>query len=271
MKRIKCCLLGFFAMSLMGLVFIACESNNDTSGTSNIVVRMADAPGNYDAVFVEVIDVMIKNTDDADDSKGWESIGNVTPGVYDLLKLTGGVNVLLADNTVPSGYLGQIRLLLGDNNTVVKNDVTYDLKTPSAQQSGLKLKINQTLVAGATYEFMLDFDVKSSVVVQAGNSGNYNLHPVIRVSTTATSGVIKGTISQVPIDAKALAASVKVGDVTISAFANDLGVFQLNGIPAGTYDVKITYELAAVEQTKTVSGVVVIDGKVTDIGTTPLP
>jgi hypothetical protein len=46
-------------------------------------------------------------------------------------------------------------LLLGDKNTVVVGDKTYDLKTPSAQQSGLKLKINQTLVAGATYEFML--------------------------------------------------------------------------------------------------------------------
>jgi hypothetical protein len=56
-------------------------------------------------------------------------------------------------------------LLLGDKNTVVVGDKTYDLKTPSAQQS--KLKINQTLVV-ATYEFMLM--KKNSVVVQAGNS-----------------------------------------------------------------------------------------------------
>jgi hypothetical protein len=37
----------------------------------------------------------------------------------------------------------------------------------------LKLKINQTLVAGAM--ILLDFDVARSVV-KAGNSGNYNLH-----------------------------------------------------------------------------------------------
>jgi hypothetical protein len=74
--------------------------------------------------------------------------------VYNLLDLTAGVNVLLADNLVPSGKLGQIRLLLGDKNTVVVG-IRPILKTPSAQQSGLKLKINQTLVAGATYEFML--------------------------------------------------------------------------------------------------------------------
>jgi hypothetical protein len=46
-------------------------------------------------------------------------------------------------------------------------------------------KVNQTLVAGVTYDFLLDFDVENSVVVQAGNSGNFNLHPVVRVSTKA--------------------------------------------------------------------------------------
>jgi hypothetical protein len=54
-------------------------------------------------------------------------------------------------------------LLLGDKEYCGCRDKTYDLKTPSAQQSGLKLKINQTLVAGATYEFMLDFDVKTQL------------------------------------------------------------------------------------------------------------
>ncbi|MFV8368897.1 DUF4382 domain-containing protein [Flavobacterium sp. LB2R40] len=271
MKSIKFYLAGFLAMASMGLFLTGCDSNNDVSGTSNIKVRMADAPGDYQSVFVDVKDVLIKNSDDTDDSKGWVSIGSITPGIYDLLKLTGGVNVLLADNTVPSGYLGQMRLLLGDRNTVVKNGMTYDLKTPSAQQSGLKLKIKQDLVAGATYEFMLDFDVKNSVVVQAGSSGNYNLHPVIRVSSTATSGVIKGTVSIVPAGATDLAASVKVGDITVSAFANEQGMFQLNGIPAGTYDVKLTYKVANVEYMKTVSAVVVINGKVTDMGATPLP
>jgi hypothetical protein len=56
------------------------------------------------------------NSDTGD--QGWVSIGDalqVGPDkVYNLLDLTAGVNVLLADNLVPSGKLGQIRLLLGD-------------------------------------------------------------------------------------------------------------------------------------------------------------
>jgi hypothetical protein len=89
-------------------------------------------------VNVEVLDVLIKDNSDTGD-QGWVSIGDalqVGPDkVYNLLDLTAGVNVLLADNLVPSGKLGQIRLLLGDKNTVVVGDKTYDLKTPSAQQS----------------------------------------------------------------------------------------------------------------------------------------
>ncbi|HJS00661.1 MAG TPA: DUF4382 domain-containing protein, partial [Flavobacterium sp.] len=193
MKKFK-----FYLLSLMvfiGLSLVGCDSNDgDSDQTSRMTVRMTDAPGDYDAVYVDVEDVMIKTSTDSGD-EGWESIGNITPGIYNLLDLTGGVNIILADNEVPSGHIGQIRLVLGDDNTVVKDGVTYPLKTPSAQQSGLKLKVNQTLEGGVTYDFLLDFDVEHSIVVQSGGSGNYNLHPVVRVSTMATSGAIKGTVT----------------------------------------------------------------------------
>jgi hypothetical protein len=272
MERIKFYLVGFFAMASMGLFLIGCESNNDTSGTSRISVRMVDAPGDYDEVNVEVLDVLIKNNSDTGD-QGWVSIGDVLQvgpdKIYNLLDLTGGVNVLLANNVVPSGKLGQIRLLLGDKNTVVKGDMTYDLKTPSAQQSGLKLKVNQILIAGVTYDFMLDFDVKSSVVVQAGNSGNYNLHPVIRVSTMATSGVIKGVIDPVLVGFQVLV-SVQVGDVTVSSYANEQGMFQLNGVPAGIYTVTLTPDVGSGKEIKSILDVVVANGIVTDMGSISL-
>jgi hypothetical protein len=139
------------------------------------------------------------------------------------------------------------------------------LNTPSAQQSGLKLQVNQTLLEGATYEFLLDFDVEHSVVVQAGASEIYNLHPVIRVTTNATSGVIKGAISPNLVGFQVLA-SVQVGSTTVSAYANEQGLFQLNGVPAGTYTVTLTPDLASGKAIKTVAGVVVVNGVVTDMG-----
>jgi hypothetical protein len=263
MKKVKLN-LGMLLLTLFLALFVtSCNNNddNDSSQTSKVSVRMTDAPGDYDEVNVEVIDVKIKSTlENGED--GWVSIGNITPGIYNLLDLTGGVNVLLADNEVPSGFLGQIRLVLGEHNTVVKDGVTYPLKTPSAQQSGLKLKVNQTLTGGVTYDFLLDFDVEHSVVVQTGSTGNYNLHPVIRVSTAATSGAIKGTIS--PFTFQTLI-SVQVGDTTVSTYTNELGAFQLSGVPAGTYIVTITPDVTSGFLPITVPNVLVVNGQITNM------
>ena len=40
----------------------------------------------------------------------------------------------------------------------------------------------------------MDWDVQKSIV-KAGNSGNYNLKPVIRVTAEANSGTISGRIA----------------------------------------------------------------------------
>jgi len=258
-----------FLLTTLLCLFITSCSNNDDNGsaqTSKVSVRMTDAPGDYDEVNVEVLDVKIKSSSDTGE-EGWVSIGNIKPGIYNLLDLTGGVNVLLADNEVPSGNLGQIRLILGEHNTVKKDGVTYPLKTPSAQQSGLKLKVNQTLTGGVTYDFLLDFDVEHSVVVEAGNSGGFNLHPVIRVSTTATSGIIKGIVTPFAFQS---VVSVQVGDTTVSAYTNESGVFQLNGIPAGTYTVTITPDVSSQLPPLVVPNVVVVNGQISNMNTLTL-
>jgi hypothetical protein len=266
MKNIKIRAFIFPVIIFAILCFMACDTKDDsvpmTNQTSKIAVRLTDAPGDYDKVNLEVIDVLIKSNENSDDN-GWVSIGANKPVLYNVLNLTGGINALIADTWVPSGYLGQIRLLLGENNTVVVNGVTHPLKTPSAQQSGLKLKVNQTLEPGIFYDFTLDFDVDKSIV-KAGNSGIYNLHPVIRVSTIATSGVIKGSVTPTEI---AVSASVVVAGVPVSTNVNTTtGVFQLNGIPAGTYTVTLTPDPTSGYLEATVPNIVVTNGVITDMG-----
>jgi hypothetical protein len=245
---------------ILTTVFTACSDND--SEQSRVTVRLTDAPGDYDEVNVEVIDVLIKSSTNPDD-QGWVSLGDVTPTVYNLLDLTGGVTALLAENNVPSGKLGQIRLVLGTNNTVVKDGMSYDLKTPSGQQSGLKLLVNTTLQPDFTYDFLIDFDVEKSIVVQAGSSGNYNLNPVLRVSAQVNSGAIKGTVA--PANVQTLV-SIPVGETTISAYTNEQGVFQLNGVPSGTYTITLTPDPASELAVKTIENVIVANGQITDLG-----
>lgn len=272
MKNIKGYTLIGPIIILLGLFFIACDNSDDSfSGTyggpaseySKVAVRLTDAPGDYNEVNLEVVDVLIKSDLNQDEENGWVSIGigNV-PIIYNILSLTGGLNVLIADTLVSPGQLGQIRLLLGEKNTIVKDGITYPLDTPSAQQSGLKLVVNQVLEPGISYDFTLDFDVDKSIV-KAGNSGKYNLHPVIRVFTTVSLGSITGTVTPLGFQVKA---SVMANDVEISAYTNEQGVFQISGIPAGTYTVKLTPDPLSGYVETTIPNIIVMDGKTTDAG-----
>ena len=230
-------------------------------------IKLVDAPGDYDKVVVDVIDVKIKMNDDSDGEGGWESVPT-NAGQYDLLELTGGESAILVDDyEVLAGELSQIRLVLGDENYVVKDDEEFELKTPSAQQSGLKLIVNQEVEGGYYYSFVLDFDVSKSVV-DAGNSDNIILKPVINASLEAASGIIEGAIS--PSDF-VTEVSVMVDGETITSYATpeNSGVFRIYGVPEGTYDLTITPDPESIYAGQVIS-VDVVNGQVTNVGTIEL-
>lgn len=242
--------------------FIAC-SEDDTTGNGNDTARMSvklvDAPGDYEAVYVDVEDVVVKYNGDETET----SIGEINAGVYNLLELTGGVSVLLADNEVPAGNISQIRLILGDENTVVVKGDTLPLATPSAQQSGLKIQVNEELEAGIFYEFTLDFDVEESIVVQ-GNGG-YSLKPVIRSSVEAETGAITGLVLGLPDSQVLVTATNDETSEEISAYADVNGVFMLNGVPEGTYTLTFEADSELSLEPIVVSGVEVKVGSVTEV------
>ncbi|MDX1462540.1 MAG: DUF4382 domain-containing protein [Marinirhabdus sp.] len=225
--------LMFGLTSLFMLVaFVACSDDDDAQvmqeQTARMSVKLVDAPGDYEAVFVDVQDVVIKYNDNEDEV----AIGEVNAGVYNLLELTGGVSVLLVDDEIPAGSISQIRLILGDDNSVVVDGETIPLQTPSAQQSGLKINVNETLEPGIFYEFILDFDVEESIVAQ-GNGG-YLLKPVIRATTEAETGAIAGSV--LPLGIQTLV-TANNGIVEISTYTDVNGDFVLSGVPEGIYTV----------------------------------
>lgn len=213
------------------------DSATEPQGNAKVSIKLMDAPGDFDHVYIDIVDVLVKVNDNSDGDEGWKSLEAINTGVYDLLTLTGGVNVLLVDDfEVLSGTLNQIRLVLGDDNTVVIDGVTHPLKTPSAQQSGLKIKINQTLLPNMSYTFLLDFNVDESIVI-AGESGNINLKPVIRASAEATTGTISGSVLPLGIQTQISATN----DVDVITTYVDLdGNFVLVGLTPGNYTISIT-------------------------------
>lgn len=250
------------------LAIVGCSnSNNSNLESATISVKLVDEPGDYENVFVEVIDVMVKYGNDAenenedeDSENGWESLGIINPGIYDLLELTGGLSLELVDNEeIEAGTIKQIRLVLGENNSVVLEgeEEPRPLRTPSAQQSGLKVMVNQAIEAGFNYDFILDFDADASIIM-AGNSGNINLKPVLRASLEVNSGILAGNI--LPADI-AVEITVASGDVMASTFTNGQGDFEILGLPAGIYTVTITPEEVAMLTSVTLEDIEIVVGE----------
>jgi hypothetical protein len=278
MKYLSVSFKSLLVATLISVGLVSCnddDSDGSSSEMANLSIRMTDAPGDYDAVFIDVqgIEIQLEADDDLDatDDDGtegseWVTVEDVNTGIYDLLELTGGVSQLLADTEVEAGYVGQMRLILGPDNTVVVDGETKVLNTPSAQQSGLKLQLNQRLEGGENYAFLLDFDVEQSIV-ETGNGG-YNLKPVIRLSAEANAGMVVGTTvvpAALTSDVQSLVVLTGNG-ITVSAYTNNDGDFALNGVPAGTYDVKITPQISSGLTVYTVSDVEVRPNETTDLG-----
>jgi len=239
----------FFSLAV--LLIPAC--NKDDNNQAHLSVRMTDAPANFDAVMVDIQGVEVIG------DGGTVVVLNANKGIYNLLDFSNGLDTLIASGDLDAGTISQIRLILGDNNTVLVDGVVHHLNTPSAEQSGLKLQIHQTFVAGVSYTILLDFDANQSIVKQ-GN-GEFQLKPVIRTINAAVSGSIRGSISPINIGTVVTATS---NGISYSTITNLNGEFMIAGLPAGSYDVTITPDLPL--WPVTIKGSVVITGASTDLG-----
>ncbi|WP_162416892.1 DUF4382 domain-containing protein [Cyclobacterium roseum] len=225
------------AAFLLLSVLVSCNDQDDVmDGNARLSVSLIDAPADYDEVWVEVLALEVQpNGIDETDESGWISIENESEEKkIDLLTLTGGNALQLGTEEIPAGYISQIRLILGDDNYLIQDGTKIDLTTPSAQQTGLKLQLNQELLAGIQYDLILDFDAAQSIV-KAGNSGQYILKPVLRVVAEGKAS-IKGNV--MPLEASAAVYGIKEGD-TLATFTDDKGDFILKGLDQGEYRVEI--------------------------------
>ena len=268
---------------LMAFTFQSCTNdNNDTiDKTVRVQLKLVDAPGDYLEVNVEIVDVQYNSTED---EGGWESFGTEEdyPINVDLTELTAGNSLILADTIIPSGMMKQIRLVLSDNNNLVYEDEEgieqeTHLDTPSAQQSGLKLKLNEELEPGYSYTFILDWDVQKSIV-KAGNSGKYNLKPVIRVNAEVNSGSImgkvEGDLTDDEVDNPIALGNAKVeiyktpileGDDSIaSTYTNENGEFKFVGLDE--YNYKLEIKVDGFTEYESENAIQVSVGELYDVG-----
>ncbi len=198
------------ALLVAGLA--ACGGSGSAPATGTLQLAMTDAPAcGYDHVYVTVNKIRVHQSAAADGTEllGWRDL-NIPAQRIDLLSLTNGVLQELGSMPLPAGTYQQVRLVLADNpanpttanplaNALVLSGSTNEvaLSTPSAQQSGFKLKALFDVQSGQVADMVLDFDACRSIV-KAGASGRYNLKPVVAVIprlSTAIEGYVDPSIA----------------------------------------------------------------------------
>ena len=222
-----------------------------TGAQGTLRLAITDAPScGYDAVNITIERVRVhQNLDAADGDAGWSDIVLSPARRIDLLTLSNGVLQDLGQTSLPAGKYTQLRLVLAANgsatpppNSVIPTgEAETALTTPSAQQSGIKLNTNIDVASDQLADFVLDFDACKSVV-KRGNSGQYNLKPVISViPRLSDAGMRVVGYVDASIAGSAVSVSLQNNGVPVKATSPDAtGRFVLYPVPAGTYDLVVT-------------------------------
>ena len=191
MKNVKI-IQGIGSLAIALLMFTGCAEDVSTSkmsvkfGTENPKFKSVENRDAFvekdltllNAIYLDVIQCEVHYSSPSG-FEGWHELPTV-PGIYNLLDIDSDATVVLVHDTLmPHGNVEQFRLILGPNNTIDIGGTIYPLSVPSAQQSGLKINLNEELTFTSAIEVVLLFDPYHSIVEQ-GNGG-YLLKPVIQV------------------------------------------------------------------------------------------
>ncbi|WP_170172757.1 DUF4382 domain-containing protein [Hymenobacter rigui] len=267
-----------YALLSAPLWLAACSNDNDSAGNAKLEVRLMDAPGDFRSVVLDVRQIEVHKLDEGNPD-GWQTLPFQAQAI-NVMEYVNGRSALLVNTDFAAGDLKEIRLILGPGSYVIGRDgQRYDLKTPSGQTSGVKLKLDKaTLRDRETYQLLLDFDVAKSIV-ERGNwnpindkKERYLLKPVVRVVAQDIKGGLRGTVAPAAALPQVLAirSSITTPD-TFSTTADASGAFQLYALPSGTYRVEFYPTTAAptgqpVYKPKILTGITVVNDQSTNIG-----
>ncbi len=284
---------GCAALLITGYDLSGCGSQMSTTsstGMATLTTSVTDPAecskavgGNYEHVYVTIVDIKANaNSSAGSTDAGWvDLLPGMQPTQVDLLGAAASSGCFLAtlgdSLEVQAGNYQQLRLILGTNSSTTVSGSNqcnvagglnavncletsdgnwHALKTPSAQQTGLKIPASQlaggslNVPAGQTVDLMIDFRTCESIIV-AGNSGQYILQPVLnagQVSTVSTS--INGTVvdsgTGKPIAGANVLVSLEQPDAngvdrvvesTVASSAD--GTFVFCPVMPGTYDIVV--------------------------------
>lgn len=255
------------ALAIAGSMYLFSCSNSTTSTANpsgSMKMYVADDPSAFDSVVIVIVRVDVRFGDD-DTTHGWTTVRSDST-MLDVLMYRNGARAVIDSTLLPPGHYKQIRLIVGEGSYVVVAGIKYPLAIPSGIKTGLKMNHEFDIVAGQTYEVVLDIDTKRSVHDEG--SRKYHLDPKIRLVVVSTTGSIEGVV--VPAAARTEVWTIVGSDTVSTDVDRESGRFELSGLPVNTYSVHCSPWDATYRDT-ILAGVAVVSRQHTEVGTVELP
>lgn len=252
-------------LAVLSMIIYACNKEGSSEpaaippGQQRVNLMLTDDPGLFDKVFLDIqkVEVLVdtcKNDkdddrwddrdrcgwwedrrDNDDECEVWDSLG-IRAGVYDVLALRNGLDTSLATGNIRKGRIEKIRITLGTSNSLVKDSVSYPLRSVNGQvKIVIKVRHNEwDEVTPDNLQLWLDFDVQRSIIQV--NRGTFILKPVIHVWTVRQTGAVAGKV--LPKDAQSVITVYNNLDSLYAIPGRD-GEFKVRGLKVGTYSVYV--------------------------------
>jgi Domain of unknown function (DUF4382) len=182
-------------------------------GTGKVSIRLTDAPGDFISAVVTISRIELVGS-------GGTVVLSDTPVTTDLLTLANDAVDLVTSAVVPVGNYGQLRFVItggcieveqaGGGALIYASTPGYEglpegavvagtLKMPSFAESGLKVNLPGGFHVGTdSHVLLVDFDVAQSFGHEAGGSGDWVMHPVVKAVELELSGAVNVSLALAP-------------------------------------------------------------------------
>jgi hypothetical protein len=285
------------SVALGAAALTACSDAGTTSaGRGSLSLAITDAPFPFDSVaradiYVVRIDGKREDTDSTeaaanvaeDRQKGEEDrhgdswVTLATPNqAINLLDLQNGKVMNLGQQSLPTGEYRGFRLVIdaSKSSITLKNGTKPDIKWPSAERSGIKVKLERpiTLTEGGT-QMVIDFDLGKSFELRGKTVSEKGLlfKPVIRATAkdvtghiggsvhagTATGAAVAGATVEVY---KILADTLTVGSAVATTGSDAAGQYKVSFLLPGSYGVRVVPPTGSTNKGAAVADVAVTTG-----------
>lgn len=165
-------------ISLLAIILLtSCTKEEASSPIENslVNVKLTGTQTQLSRFNLEIIDVQFRVLEDESDPNAWLSLNVMNTGVHDLTDFNGNQFITLVDfEQVPSEFIYTIKLVFGDQSTVVKNGIEYVVDMESEHDNSSVNILEKQLVENKLYEFTIELDIDESVSFSSQNEVKLN-------------------------------------------------------------------------------------------------